>query len=99
MIVQKGWLNQDLDLLVLTDFEAPSPLCWNLQVVVDFLLVFAVNGLGWVVWIFGKADERDCYLGVPDENPKPPGPKPTICHYSSWFSSSQKKNNSGSVTL
>ncbi len=25
--------------------------------------------------------ERDCYLRVPDSNPKPPGPKPPINHY------------------
>ena len=36
--------------------------------------------LGWWFGFQGSSYDRDCYLGVPDSNPKPPGPKPAIYH-------------------
>ena len=33
-----------------------------------------------MVWIPGIPYEKDCYLGLPDSNPKLPDRKPTIYH-------------------
>ena len=37
-------------------------------------------GARWFGFL-GSPYERDCYLRVPDSNPKPPGPKPPIYHH------------------
>ena len=42
---------------------------------------FAARWFGFL----GFPYERDCYLGVPDSNPKSPGPKPTIKHLGGKF--------------
>ena len=53
----------------------PSNPSWS-QPTFDQLMVNWWFGAWWFGYV-GSPYERDCYLGVPDSNPKPPGPKPS----------------------
>ena len=44
---------------------------------ISYIMVNCWFGARWFGFLESPY-ERDCYLGVPDSNPKPPGPKPTI---------------------